>query len=234
MNKDQFAYLNIENNELRIANASLTAKLAEAEKRIEQEHELYLSAHRDNMKAALRINELTGKLKRAEDGMHTNVYELIRVRKELTQANARIEAMSKVHDALALTAPVALNKELAEAEAEIERYRLTLDVCEGAIRDAIALEDGLDGKAGEAVLRMIGKNLENSPRSHALASAKMDAVMEFAEKISTKRIEGPMDGIQNDKHYAMADGWNDAMRYVESQLDSIFAGLKRGRGEWQD
>jgi DNA repair exonuclease SbcCD ATPase subunit len=42
-----------------------------------------------------------------------------------------------------------------DEQQEVERLRSALEFAQGAIEDAIGLEDGLDGATGEAILKMI-------------------------------------------------------------------------------
>lgn len=61
------------------------------EKRIEQEHENYLSAHRDNMKAVERIVELKADLERMRRELRISNQEFLRMQENFDRAMLAIE-----------------------------------------------------------------------------------------------------------------------------------------------
>lgn len=67
-----------------------------------------------------------------------------------------------------------------------------LPFCDGAIRDAIGLEDGLDGRAGEGVLHMIATSLERARR--IADKARETAEQSFAP--TTPREDEGWRGVQ--------------------------------------
>ena len=80
--------MNIENRYEAIC-ANQRQEISRLRSSLEQEHENFLSAHRDNMRAAGRIAELNALLSEAEGAL-----------KGIAEKSWSSEAMSKVHQAL--------------------------------------------------------------------------------------------------------------------------------------
>ena len=67
-------------------------------------------------------------------------------------------------------------------------------------------------------LALANEKIETLTKSlllHARDKVALDSyVREKVAKIIPTRLIGPFDGVQNDKHYAMADGWNECVTEI--------------------
>jgi hypothetical protein len=123
----------------------------------------------------------------------------------------------------------------AECAASDESSPLAvLDFCEGAIRDAIWCEDGLDGAAGEAVLAMIRNarayraplSVEPPPHGRILNEAEEAEAHELYTRLTQQG--DPMALVRTIEHFRP---WDNSHRLSVGQLTSPVASPAAGTAE---